>query len=987
MPAVVILPPSAPHIDAYKVAVKYATDIISGNIVAGKLLKLTAKRFIQDLKFGSERGITFNREAAQHVIDFFGCLRHSKGEWGKQGGQPFILAPWQVFILANLFGFKRLDGTRRFHEAHIEVARKNGKALALDTPTPTPQGWRMFGDLAVGDAVFDEQGAVQYVTYCTDVMQGHSCYKITFDDDSTIVTDAEHRWLVESRQPGNGTRGKKRQREDNIRTTEELRKRLRIKHEYNHKIRLTAPLQYPEKNYPIDPYFLGLWLGDGDTSGVTVTTGDQEIKDYLRRYAEQLGLTATEFENTENSSRVAIRDATHGKGKKHTEAFGRNNTLQARLRALGVLGNKHIPKEYLCGSIEQRFELLRGLMDTDGYCSKAGLCEITLTSLPLIRDFQELIRSLGYAGRIQESRATLAGRDCGPRYRVQLWPRDGDRIFCLKRKQDRVRLLRDERTRKIAIVSIEHVKSVPVKCIRVSGPSHLFLVGDAMVPTHNTTIMSGIALYMLVADDEPGAEIYCIATKKEQAREVFDEAVRMARKSPLISKRVTISGGKFPNCISILGTASKFQLQASDYGTADGKNVHCLIADELHQHPTRLLYDAYYEATAARQQPLVIAITTAGYDTTSICFAQRKIAENILVGNVAAVYGDAVFAFIACIDEPDKDGKNGDDWQDEACWPKANPNLGISVKMDNMREAYAKATIDPTSLNGFLCKRLNVWTSQEIRWMPPEKWARCNVAGPLSNPRTVLDAALVRLVGRVCIGALDLSSKIDLTAFVLLFPPVKARYEKVPLPQTQEEKWNRVPVKFEEKLVDPGDPYWSVLPWFWVPEGCIEERVKKDRVRYDVWQKLGYLNTCPGSTIDHEFIYKHIVGLRDKYRFTNIAFDAWNAQWISNKLLADGFKAEPVRMTYQVMSEPMKELMGLVLEKKLEHFGHPILAWNAGNVSATTDANGSIRPDKEKSKEKIDGVVALIMALSQICKDPTTAGGSGWDYSKGLTFL
>lgn len=625
MSTVVVRPPSAPQIDAYKVALKYATDVINGTIVTGKLLKLAAKRFIQDLKFGSVRGLRFDTKAAQHVVDFFGVLRHSKGEWGKGGGLPFILEPWQVFILANLFGWKRADGTRRFREAHIEVARKNGK----------------------------------------------------------------------------------------------------------------------------------------------------------------------------------------------------------------------------------------------------------------------------------------------------------------------------------------------------------------------TTFMAGIALYMLVADDEPGAEVYSIATTRDQSKIVFDEAVRMRNKSPLLAQRVS----SYRNNLSVLNTASKFEPQSADYGTADGKNVHCLIADELHQHPTRLLYDAYYEATGARQQALVLAITTAGYDTHGICFAQRKIGENILVGNVDAAAGDSMFVFIACIDEPDKDGKGGDDHFDEACWPKANPNLGVSVKLDGLREAAAKAKIDPTSLNGFLCKRLNVWTNQEIRWMPPAKWARCYAAGPLSVPIDVLTAARKRLEGRMAVAGLDLSSKFDLAAFALLFPPVKEIIEKVAKPQTQQDIWQHHPLVYEDRVLQLADPKWSVLMKFWVPEESIPERVKKDRVRYDVWRDAGYLGTCPGSSIDHEQIFNEIVGLRKQFNFTKVAFDSWNAQWLSKKLEGEGFEPEAAYAGYKTMSEPMKELMGMVLELKLEHFGDPILAWNASNVSATQDASGAIKPDKEKSKEKIDGIVALIMAISRIVADPTVVGSTSIYNERGIIFL
>lgn len=624
MTDVVVAPPSVPRIDAYKVALTYATDVLTGQIVAGKLLKLTCKRFISDLKVGPLRGVTFDKDAAQHVVDFFGTLRHSKGEWGKGKGLPFILEPWQVFILANLFGFKK-NGKRRFNEAHLEVARKNGK----------------------------------------------------------------------------------------------------------------------------------------------------------------------------------------------------------------------------------------------------------------------------------------------------------------------------------------------------------------------TTFMSGIGLYMMVADDEPGAEVYSIATTRDQSKIVFDEAVRMRNKSPLLASKIQ----SFRNNLCILSSASKFEPQSAEAGTKDGLNTHCLIADELHQHPTRLLYDAYKESTASREQPLCIAITTAGYDAQSFCFAQRKIAENILACNVSVEEFDHFFAFIACIDEPDKDGKGGDDWEDEKCWAKANPNLNVSVKLEYLRQAAAKAKLDPTARNSFLCKHLNVWTSQQILWMPPEKWAKCNAAGPLPSPKTLRAAAFEALKGRLCIGGLDLSSKIDLCAFALLFPPVKERVEQVPKPQSQQDRWNRKPIEYDLVVTQAGDPKWRVLVWFWVPEERIAERVKKDRVRYDVWKEEGYLNTCPGNSIDHEYIYKQILSLRQMFRFNDIAFDAWNAQWISKKLEGDGFKPDDVTMGYRSLSEPMKELMGMVLEQKLEHYGDPILAWNAGNVEATTDPMGNIKPDKSKSKEKIDGIVALIMAISRVVSDPTVTGSTGWDYSKGILFL
>jgi phage terminase large subunit-like protein len=388
---------------------------------------------------------------------------------------------------------------------------------------------------------------------------------------------------------------------------------------------------------------------------------------------------------------------------------------------------------------------------------------------------------------------------------------------------------------------------------------------------------------------------------------------------------------------------------------------------------------------------MLIGITTAGYDTTGICYQQRNIGSNVLSPSSLeeVIAGDSFFAYIACIDEPDKEGKSGDDPFNETCWIKANPNLGVSVKLDDLRVEAGLAKIDASALNSFLCKKLNVWVNQEFRWMDPSRWAQCSAAGTLANPKELRAAAIKKLQGRMAIGGLDLSEKFDLSAFALVFPPVVAKIERVPRPQTREQIMFRVPIVYDEVEMEPADPNWSVLVWFWVPKDKIQERVKKDRVMYDVWARDEYLMTCPGSVIDHEVILKHIVELKDKFAVRDIGYDEWNAAWISKKLDESGFTTVKVPMTYGRMSEPMKNLMAAVLEHKLEHYGDPILSWNAGNVSATTNANGDIRPDKEKSKEKIDGIVAIIIALSLVCANPKLADdrGGAWDYSRGIVFI
>jgi|SRR5579859_76319 len=594
-----------PQPKALETALKYAKDVDSGAIVAGKYVKLAAKRFIDDLERAHLRGIFFDEEDAQHAVDFFGYLRHSKGEWGKGGGQPFILEPWQVFVIANLFGWKMgreenpeapgewIYGPRRFIEGYVEVARKNGKS----------------------------------------------------------------------------------------------------------------------------------------------------------------------------------------------------------------------------------------------------------------------------------------------------------------------------------------------------------------------TLEAGVGLYMLVGDGEPGAEIYSAATTKDQAKIIFDEADRMVTKSPKLKSLIQQSARaeKYRTNMSVLATASKFEPLSSEDDTLDGLNIHCALVDELHAHPDRKLYDVLHEATMARRQALVLAITTAGYNRQGIGYAQHLRCERILEGVTGFENGDRLFAFIAAVDQ-------GDRWDDEKVWIKANPNLGVSVSLDKLRAKCSAAKEDATAVNSFLCKHLNRWTSQEVRAINPEKWALCCTAGKHADPKALREQAIIALRGRVCMGALDLSSKIDLSCFLLLFPPVP--------PRTMRDG--------DGKLVDiPGDPLYRILPWFWVPEDNVQERVSKDRVEYDVWVREGFLQTTPGNVVDQDFIRAEILKARAYFRIAEVGFDSWNNTQLSLQLKQSGMTMVDVRQGFRTLSEPFKEVLALILSARFEHYNNPVLRWNMNNLASTQDPAGNIKPDKDKSKEKIDGAVALIMAMSRFVANPT----------------
>ncbi len=851
-------------------------------------------------------GCWWDEKAAERVRDFFlEFLRHSKGEWA---GQVFELLPWQWGdVVLPLFAWRRKDGTRRFRKAYIEVAKKNGKALDVHTPLPTPDGWKSMGSVEVGDGLFDEQGRRCRVVATTPVMVNRSCYRLRFSDGSTIVADARHEWVVRVLARRGATQ--------TLRTEEMVDSvSARADGARNYSIPAVPPLLVPTRELPIPPYVLGIWLGDGNAADSRITCGykDAEILESIRA----CGVSAEERTSSNAGSGLYILGRTGS----------RRSSIQGRLRALGVLNNKHIPTAYLRASQEQRLALLQGLMDSDGYISAAGQCEFTTTSIRLRVEARELICSLGFKSSTITGRAKINGRDCGPKYRIQFWAYRDRPVFRLLRKarRQKARPERNCRSETRQITAIEPVDSTPVRCVQVDSPSGMFLAGASMIPTHNSTLAAGLSLYLLVADllegddgvlrPEPGAEVFSAAADREQASIIFREASNMVKASPELSSHVQVVPST--KRLAFPKTGSFYHALSADAYRQEGLNIHGLVFDELHAQKNRDLWDTLAYGGASRRQPLLIAITTAGWDRNSICYEQHRYAEQILDGT----FDDwSFFAYIAAASEDD-------DWTDPKVWKKANPSFGETVKADEFAEACAEAQASPTKENTFKRYRLNIWTQQAVRWVQMAKWDLCNA--PV-NP--------AKLRGRECWGGLDLSSKLDITAFVLVFPPAG------------------------------DDELYRVLPFFWIPEETARERERKDRVPYTTWARQGFVSTTPGNVVDYNFIKAKVRETAGMYQIRDVGYDPWNAQQMATDLEAEGLVMIEYRQGPKSFSEPMKELERLTISGKIAHGGHPVLRWMAGNVAVKEDENENIRPIKARKQAhaRIDGIVGEIMALGR----------------------
>ncbi len=425
-----------------------------------------------------------------------------------------------------------------------------------------------------------------------------------------------------------------------------------------------------------------------------------------------------------------------------------------------------------------------------------------------------------------------------------------------------------------------------------------------------STLAAGVGLYLFAGDGEPGAEVYTAATKLEQAKITHSEATRMVKSSPVLRRRIRVC----KNNLSIEGTASKFEPLGRDSDTQDGLNVHGAIVDEVHAHKNRDMWDVLETATGSRRQPLIFAITTSGFDRRSLCFSLHEHACKILEG---LIEDDSFFGIIFTLDE-------GDDWEDESVWPKANPNLGVSKKWDDMRAKARRAKQMPAALNSFLRLELDVWTQAESRWLSIEKWQACGQSVQESGLR-----------GRRCYAGLDLSSSFDISALVLVFPP------------------------------ETDADLYQVLCRMWVPEEAMHVRTKRDRVPYETWVRQGYITATPGEVIDYDFIFGQIDQDAQAYDIVELAFDRWGATEIIQRCQDSGLTVVQFGQGFASMSGPMRSLEKLVVERRIAHGNHPVLNWMSDNLVALQDAAGNIKPDKARSRERIDGMTALIMAMAR----------------------
>lgn len=421
-----------------------------------------------------------------------------------------------------------------------------------------------------------------------------------------------------------------------------------------------------------------------------------------------------------------------------------------------------------------------------------------------------------------------------------------------------------------------------------------------------TALSAGIGLYMLFADGESRPEVYSAATVKDQAKICFSDAVEIVKATDLKNYLTP-----YRNSIVYELKGGTMKPLSSDYGTHDGLNPSRGIIDEFHAHKDSGMFDVIKSAFGARRQPLMFIITTAGFDKSGVCYAYR---ENVIKVLRGVNEDDSLFGIIYTLDDKSE-------WDDPKMWIKANPNLGVSLSADYLADQVKDAKNRPEAVRNVMTKNVDLWVDAERTWILDDVWQKCIGT---TDPADLKDCA--------CWGGLDLSNVSDITVYVLLFHE---------------------------------NDRFQLLPHFWIPEEKMLEKVRKENINYDKWVAKGDVTVTPGNVIDYDFVKADILRIVADYDLRTSAYDRWNSSQTIIDLQNEGMECNPFGQGYGSMSAPTKEFEKLVLTGKIEHFGNPVLRWMLASTLVKTDPAGNIKPDKEKSTQKIDGIVASIMALGE----------------------
>lgn len=865
---------------------QYADDILSGKIPSCKYVKMACERY---LSWFEKDDRYFDTEAVEKVITFISKLKHFTG---KYNNQPFLLEPWQKFIIYNLFGWKkRKDNLRLIRNFYLELGRKNGKALDISTKIPTPNGYTTMGDLKVGDEVFDKDGNITKVTFVTPIKYNHKCYEVAFSDGEKIIADEEHNWLVDRWHKNNF----------HVETTKEIIDKGYIKHKGTTKymesyvsVPLAKPLEYEEKPLPFDPYTFGVWLGDGTSKKPELSLNGDDMEEIL----SYIPYTPTEIKQERDSNCYRVN---------FTKREWKDVEFSKFLIEHNLRGNKHIPKEFLYNSYNNRLALLQGLMDTDGYVgvnnkNHSTQCEIQQLNTDIAKGICFLLSSLGIKYNCRRKTPTINGKKCNEVWRISF---NGDKtipIFRLKRKLNLLPNIKGKKNVKY-IKDIKEVKSVPVRCITVDSPSHTYLCGEKMTVTHNTSLVAAIFLYLLICDGEANPSLILSANSFRQSQIMYSMCSNYLRSIDQKGKYFR----RYRDRILFPKNDGKIQTVASEPQKLDGENCSAFACDELHEAVDSKMWDVLATSCGSRDQSLGVAVTTAGFNKNGYCYQFRKSNIEVLEGKKT---DDTLFCLIYTLDDED-------DWCDESNWIKANPNLNVSVKEEFIEQQVNQAQNNPTQEVSVRTKLLNQWLDSSSSWIPMS-----------FVDKSFAKVELEEFRDEYCYVGVDLGSVSDLTAVSVMIPK-------------------------DDKIY--------VKNWAFVPEAAMDGT--PNSMRYRQFRNQGDLIVTDGNVCDYDRIIKLLEEIQEVCPIRKIAYDQWNATQWAIEMTEKGFPLLPFSQSISSMNRPIKELQRLFLQGKIILDNNQVTRFCLGNCVAVIDNHENVALGKESYEQKIDVAVAMADAV------------------------